>query len=329
HVQIDADPEPRGPTRSDAQGFVAHRVETAPADFLDVKHAHAKPVEALLLLGLVASHPDQSDVLGIHRASRQAVEIVVALSQKPSQRHAVQPAGVARPGRMAVHVGVDPDEAELALEHARDPGPRSACASMVAADHARQVRLAHGGRDRPGERSAELSHPRPPAPFLGRGMQHRPEQDVGTAARKLCGEERNQRRGSLGIAGIGAPEAPSRADQLDLSLHRYTKFRQTTTPKCVRTPNGKHLAESNRNLEMASSQGMNEGMNEGMNAAATTRWQQWTSFGLGLWLAMSPWICGYADDQQFATGNAAFMGIALALASHFEASFDPCSAEWL
>ncbi|HJY75236.1 MAG TPA: SPW repeat protein [Burkholderiales bacterium] len=70
-------------------------------------------------------------------------------------------------------------------------------------------------------------------------------------------------------------------------------------------------------------------MNEGMNAAATTRWQQWTSFGLGLWLAMSPWICGYADDQQFATGNAAFMGIALALASHFEASFDPCSAEWL
>ena len=66
-----------------------------------------------------------------------------------------------------------------------------------------------------------------------------------------------------------------------------------------------------------------------MNAAATTRWQQWTSFGLGLWLAISPWICGYADDQQFATGNAAFMGIALALASHFEASFDPCSAEWL
>jgi hypothetical protein len=44
---------------------------------------------------------------------------------------------------------------------------------------------------------------------------------------------------------------------------------------------------------------------------------------------MSPWICGYADGQHAATGNAAFMGIALALASHFEVSLDAYSAEWL
>jgi hypothetical protein len=62
--------------------------------------------------------------------------------------------------------------------------------------------------------------------------------------------------------------------------------------------------------------------------AATTKWQEWTSFALGLWLAMSPWICGYADDHA-ATGNAAFMGIALALASHFELSLDAYSAAWL
>jgi SPW repeat-containing protein len=62
---------------------------------------------------------------------------------------------------------------------------------------------------------------------------------------------------------------------------------------------------------------------------ATARWQEWASFVLGLWLAVSPWICGYADDQQAATANAVFVGIALALGSHFEASLDECSAEWL
>jgi hypothetical protein len=63
--------------------------------------------------------------------------------------------------------------------------------------------------------------------------------------------------------------------------------------------------------------------------SATARWQEWASFVLGLWLAVSPWIFGYADDQHAATANAAFVGIALALGSHFEASLDECSAEWL
>ena len=53
------------------------------------------------------------------------------------------------------------------------------------------------------------------------------------------------------------------------------------------------------------------------------------SFALGLWLAMSPWILGYADDEHLATGNAAFMGIALALASHFEVALDADLAEWM
>jgi len=62
---------------------------------------------------------------------------------------------------------------------------------------------------------------------------------------------------------------------------------------------------------------------------AAARWQGWVSFALGLWLAMSPWICGYADDERFATGNAAFIGIALALGSHFEVALDADFAEWL
>ena len=63
--------------------------------------------------------------------------------------------------------------------------------------------------------------------------------------------------------------------------------------------------------------------------SVTARWQDWAGFGLGLWLAMSPWICGYADSQHAATGNAAFMGIALALASHFQLSLEASATEWL
>jgi hypothetical protein len=61
---------------------------------------------------------------------------------------------------------------------------------------------------------------------------------------------------------------------------------------------------------------------------AAQSWQDWASFTLGLWLALSPWLCGYAD-QHVATGNAAFMGVALALASHFQASLGAPCAEWL
>lgn len=60
---------------------------------------------------------------------------------------------------------------------------------------------------------------------------------------------------------------------------------------------------------------------------AGARWQDWSSFALGLWLAVSPWALGYAH-QEAATANAAFMGLALALGSHFEVSFDEMQAEW-
>jgi len=61
---------------------------------------------------------------------------------------------------------------------------------------------------------------------------------------------------------------------------------------------------------------------------ATAKWQDWASFALGLWLALSPWLAGYSESEA-ATGNAVFVGLALALGSHFECAFDECSAEWL
>ena len=64
------------------------------------------------------------------------------------------------------------------------------------------------------------------------------------------------------------------------------------------------------------------------NVIGTARWQDWTSFALGLWLAVSPWIVGYETDNA-ATGNAAFIGVALALGAHFQIGFDELWAEWI
>jgi hypothetical protein len=64
-----------------------------------------------------------------------------------------------------------------------------------------------------------------------------------------------------------------------------------------------------------------------MNTAAT-RWQDWASFTLGLWLALSPWLVGYTEHES-ATGNAVFLGLALALGCHFEAAFDEEAPEWI
>lgn len=63
-------------------------------------------------------------------------------------------------------------------------------------------------------------------------------------------------------------------------------------------------------------------------ATAPKRWQEWASFALGLWLAVSPWAAGYADHPP-ATANAVFLGLGLALGSHFQAVLDECQGEWL
>ena len=60
---------------------------------------------------------------------------------------------------------------------------------------------------------------------------------------------------------------------------------------------------------------------------AGAKWQDWASFALGLWLAVSPWALDFSHHEA-ATANAAFMGLALDLGSHFEVSFDEMRAEW-
>ena len=62
--------------------------------------------------------------------------------------------------------------------------------------------------------------------------------------------------------------------------------------------------------------------------AAPAKWQDWASFTLGLWLAVSPWLLGYSQSEA-ATANAACVGLLLALGSHFELSFECLSVEWI
>jgi len=63
-------------------------------------------------------------------------------------------------------------------------------------------------------------------------------------------------------------------------------------------------------------------------AAMSSKWQDWASFALGLWLAVSPWIAGYAEHE-VATANAIVAGLVLALGSHFECvACDDFPMEW-
>ena len=66
-----------------------------------------------------------------------------------------------------------------------------------------------------------------------------------------------------------------------------------------------------------------------MSSVAVTKWQDWASFVLGLWLAISPWAAGYADHE-VATAHAIIVGLVLALGSHFECvACDDMPMEWL
>src|ERR1044071_9903481 len=58
------------------------------------------------------------------------------------------------------------------------------------------------------------------------------------------------------------------------------------------------------------------------------RWQDWASFALGLWLAVSPWLADYAGHN-VATTNAAVIGLLLAVSAHFGASCEHASCEWV
>ena len=65
-----------------------------------------------------------------------------------------------------------------------------------------------------------------------------------------------------------------------------------------------------------------------MPTRTTRHWQDWASYGLALWLAVSPWLADYAAHDA-ATANAAVCGLALAVIAHFGGTCEHMSCEWL
>lgn len=65
-----------------------------------------------------------------------------------------------------------------------------------------------------------------------------------------------------------------------------------------------------------------------LQATEVRRWQDWASFALGLWLAVSPWLADYSG-YPVATTNAVVAGLFLAMAAHVGFSCDHESCEWL
>ena len=61
---------------------------------------------------------------------------------------------------------------------------------------------------------------------------------------------------------------------------------------------------------------------------ADMKWQDWAGLLLGLWLAISPWVLGFSE-QQAATANAAVIGITLAVVSLFEVGLSELADEGL
>jgi hypothetical protein len=57
-------------------------------------------------------------------------------------------------------------------------------------------------------------------------------------------------------------------------------------------------------------------------------WQEWASFALGLWVALSPWAADYVHHEA-ATASAVFVGLGIALGSHFQAALGAVWGEWL
>ena len=222
------------------------------------------------------------------------------------------------PRRVAVHVRVDPDEAERRPWSARATPvqvPPAQLWSPPSTQGRRPARIASA--------TAEASRPQSLLTAtclrrsLRRGAQDRSRRRLGTPhAASAPTSSGISASGRLGAAGLGAAEAPGGADQFDVSLHRYTRFSQPTTLAAERQVTcwselaGPIVTDSDDEITVKDA------------AAASGRTGRASRSGCG-----SPCRRGSADyaDARAATGNAAFVGLALALAAHFGFSCDHLS----
>ena len=147
-IQIHAHAKTGRAVPHDGQCFVEHRGQTAPADFIHIEYPYPQPVQQRGFACLKTAHADQAHVFGPQLGFRpvDSGQRRVAVAEQAGQRHAVNlPARRGGKG-VAVHVGVDPDQADWALagEGVMHAAPGADGAGMIAAHHQREMsRLQH------------------------------------------------------------------------------------------------------------------------------------------------------------------------------------------
>ncbi len=70
-------------------------------------------------------------------------------------------------------------------------------------------------------------------------------------------------------------------------------------------------------------------MSDSMEIQENWAWEDWVDMVLGAWLAMSPWILGFAATDGGATRNGLIVGIAIALLSGSTFLIYNAIEEWL
>ena len=255
-------------------------------------------------------------MLRLEHAGGEPVERVVVLAEQPGERHAVQAPGVAGGRRVAVHVRVDPHQAER-LPAACAPR-RSRCRRR-SCGRRRSRRAAGRARRASATAAASWPHSRLTANCLrrspGSGSRIGPASASAPHSAQALREQRNEHGRRFRAARIGAAEAPGRADQLDLSLHRYILF-SAATPTYERRP--QRCVQCRALVQRVKDDGIDA--EDGRTGRASRS---------GCGSPCRRGSSGYAEHQA-ATANAIFVGLALALGSHFECvACDEAPAEWL
>ena len=152
------------------------------------------------------ARPTRQTCRGWSTPAGEAVERVVVLPEQPGERHAVQPAGVAGGRRVAVHVGVDPDQAER-------PAPLSVRATPVQVPPAQLWSPPMTQGRRPRRRASATAAPSWPHRRLTANCLRRSPGDGSRAsARRARSRRRRARRcASRGTSTAGASAHPGSA----------------------------------------------------------------------------------------------------------------------
>lgn len=138
HIEVEADAKATGGRRHPSPGFGQHAAQAAAADLMTGIETHAQPAQALGLAALDAAHADHAAIARVDHGGGLVAdggECRIAFAEQHGQRHAVQAVAGRGLRRVAVEVGVDPEQAEWAAAGLGNAAPAADGRGVVAADH--------------------------------------------------------------------------------------------------------------------------------------------------------------------------------------------------